>query len=235
MARIAFSWSEIPPATVDLGMGRYHLTKARRFPVGGSLAIRKAIYGHDQGPSCTKQRRLRRRLRCRRLRRLRLGPRFRLGPAERARGRGPQPRVDAVDVEDVPAVGQLPHLVPVRELRQAHGAVGVRPSTGGRASGALLLTVRRDRQRGERGRVQPAPAADSAERVDGPQDASPEAPAAAGARHEGVQQEADEDEDEGEREEDEDGREQDARAEPMMPRVRFNGARRRAPRLGAVP
>lgn len=45
------------------------------------------------------------------------------GAAERAVGVGPEPRVDAGDVERVATLGQRATAVAVLELRQADGAV----------------------------------------------------------------------------------------------------------------
>jgi len=172
-----------------------------------------AFHGHDQrGPRRTDQRRRRRRARVDSRRRL--GPH--LGPAHRTRGPGPQPRVDAVDVEDVAAVRQRAHLLAVRELRQAHRAVRRsrrrrRPVAIAAAAVRPADAVRGNRQRGERGRVEPVADAPPAEGA-----ADAQGQAAPAARHELVQQQADEDEDDGEHGEDDDGREQDAAAEAVV-------------------
>jgi hypothetical protein len=159
------------------------------------------LYGHEQRTSRTEHRRPRG-LRV-------LGLRRNIGAAHGARGPGPQPRVDAVDVEDVAAGGQRAHLLAVRELRQAHGAVCGGGGAGGGGPG-VVLAVGRDGQRGEAGRVQPVAAA-PAEVAEGAADAGGQAAAAA---HEALEEEeADEDEGDGEDGEDDDGREQDAAAE----------------------
>jgi hypothetical protein len=178
-----------------------------------------AFHGHDQrAPSGIDQRRRRRRARVRR----RLGPH--LGPAHRARGPGPQPRVDAIDVEDVAAARERAHLLAVRELRQTHRAVR-RPGPGAVGGGARPVVVRPadavrgDRQRGERGRGEPVAGAPPGEGAEGAADAHGQA--APSARHELVQEQADEDEDDGEYGEYDDGREQDAAGEAVVRMLRL--------------
>jgi hypothetical protein len=70
-----------------------------------------------------------------------------VAPAQRARGVQAQPQVDAADVEQVAARRQQPDGLPVAHDGEADGAL--------RPPGAP--PVREHRERGERGRLQPAP------------------------------------------------------------------------------
>jgi hypothetical protein len=65
-----------------------------------------------------------------------------VAPAEGAARAALQPRVDAVDVEGVGAVGQQAHALPLLELAQAHGALRHRYPRRGAA--AVLARLRRE-------------------------------------------------------------------------------------------
>ncbi|KAF2944008.1 hypothetical protein DAI22_02g107900 [Oryza sativa Japonica Group] len=105
--------------------------------------------------------------RCLILERSLLAKRLHAGPAERTRGVGVEPHVDASDVEQVLARRQLPHRLPFLHDAQAHRAL--RPPTAaaapaaaavaaGRRLGPLFSAVHERRQRGDGGRAEPAAA-----------------------------------------------------------------------------
>ncbi|CAO2038832.1 unnamed protein product [Urochloa humidicola] len=80
-----------------------------------------------------------------------------VAPAEQARGVGPQPQVDALHVEQVPAQRQQPHRLSVPHHGEADRAL--RPPGAGAAPPVRELGNRRERGRRKPHRILPLPEA----------------------------------------------------------------------------